>query len=581
MRVMQFIYIAVGVLGLLFANSRVQAASEVPDFALVDSKGRYHQLRQADGKAVVLFFTANGCPIVRQSLPRLRRLRDKFENAGIRFWLVNSNSGDDRESIAKEAEEFHPGGIPILLDETQGVAAMLQVKRTGTAVCIETKGWTVFYKGAIDDQFVEGSQKPAATEKYLETALASFVEGKAIERAETLARGCLISIGGKEAVSYSREVAPLLAQKCFSCHSPGNIGPIKMTSYEKVRGVADMIQEVILSRRMPPWHADRHHGTFVNDVSLTLNEARTILRWVEQGATKDDGEDPLRSTAAPTRDWVLGQPDAIVTLPKVEEIPANGVLEYRHIKVAAPFDRDVWVKGIVAKPDNTRVVHHVIVRARENMNDNNNNNADDAFLIGWAPGSPEMFYPAGTGKLIKKGTILDFEMHYTTSGREEKDQSSIGIYLLDEKPEMVLKTRAAYDLDFEIVPGDGAKTTFASYAVKRDSMLFDMAPHMHLRGSWFKYEALYPNGKREVLLSVPKYDFKWQHNYRLKEPKRLPAGTWIFCSGGFDNSARNPANPGPEKTIRWGDQSFDEMFIGFMGIAEIPKTQGQKLASQK
>jgi hypothetical protein len=226
------------------------------------------------------------------------------------------------------------------------------------------------------------------------------------------------------------------------------------------------------------------------------------------------------------------------------------------------------------------VVHHIIVRAKEHA-DQGNDNEDDAFLIGWAPGSPEMFYPKGTGKLIKKGAILDFEMHYTTSGREEKDQSSIGIYLLHEKPEMVLKTRAAYDLDFEIPPGVADKTSFASYAVRRESMLFDLSPHMHLRGSWFKYEALYPTGKRETLLSVPRYDFNWQHTYRLKEPKRLPAGTWILCSGGFDNSALNPANPNPNATIRWGDQSFDEMFIGFMGIAEIPRPPIKDVASSQ
>jgi hypothetical protein len=572
-----------GVIVALSAWASAQAAKETADFALLDFKGRYHHLRQADAKAVVLFFTANGCPIARQCIPRLKKLEKRFEPEKIAFWLVDSNSGDDRESISKEAQEFHVGNrLPVLMDETQGVAAMLGVKRTGTVVCIETGSWTVFYQGAIDDQLVEGAEKPAPTEKYLEAALNSFVAGKPIERPQTTGRGCLFSFGDKGAISYTKQVAPILQNKCFGCHSPGNIGPIKMTNYNKVEGVADMIQEVLLSRRMPPWHADREYGSFVNDCSLSVDESRTLLRWIEQGTHKDEGEDPLVTAAPPTHDWVLGKPDAIVSLPKVEEIPATGVLEYRHIKAPSPFDHDVWLKGITVKPDNTRVVHHLILRAKEHANDDNNNQ-DDAFLIGWAPGSPEMFFPKGTGKLIKKGAILDFEMHYTTSGREEKDQSSVGLYLLDQKPEMVLKTRAAVDPEFEISPGEATETVFASYPVKRDSLLFDMAPHMHLRGSWFKFEALYPNGKRETLLSVPKYDFKWQHNYRLKEPKRLPAGTWIFCSGGFDNSSRNPANPNPKETVRWGEQSFEEMFIGFMGIAEIPKSAApeKQLASEK
>ncbi len=560
----------------------VQAAREVPDFAMLDFKGRYHHLRQVDAKAVVLFFTANGCPIARQSIPRLKKLRKTFEDQGVQFWMVDSNSADDRESIAKEAFEFHAGALPILLDENQGVAGMLEVKRTGTAVCIETKGWTVFYQGAIDDQLVEGAEKPQPQEKYLETALSHFLKGEPVERAQTTARGCLISFGGKQGVSYAKEVAPILEKKCFGCHSPGNIGPNKFTSYSKVQGVSDMIQEVLISRRMPPWHADRQHGSFVNDCSLKPEESRTILRWIEQGAQKDDGADLLTAAKAPSQDWALGQPDAVVSIPRVEEIPATGVLEYRHLQVTAPFDQDVWVKGVVAKPDNTRVVHHIIVRVKSKPTDDNNN-PDDAFLLGWAPGSPEMFFPQGTGKLIKKGSILDFEMHYTTSGREEKDQSKIGIYLLPSAPELVMKTRAALDLDLQIAPGSATETTMASYAVTRDTMLYDMSPHMHLRGSWFKFEALYPKGKRETLLSVPKYDFKWQHNYRLAEPKRLPAGTWILCSGGFDNSSRNPANPNPKATIHWGDQSFDEMFIGFMGMAEIPSgwKPPKQIASEK
>jgi hypothetical protein len=462
------------------------------------------------------------------------------------------------------------------MDETQGVAAMLGVKRTGTVVAIETAKYRVIYQGAIDDQLVEGAQKPKAMEHYLRDALRQHFAGEAIAKNETTARGCLITFG-KEPVSYVKQVAPILEQKCFGCHSTGNIGPIKFADYEKVHGVADMIQEVVLARRMPPWHADRHYGKFVNDTSLSLEEARTLLRWIEQGAKKDTGEDPLKAAVAPSKEWVLGEPDKIISLPEVEKIPATGVLDYRHIKVKAPFEEDVWVKGVVAKPGNTRVVHHIIVRVREPGQ--KGDNPDDAFLIGWAPGAPEMYFPEGTGKFIKKGSVLDFEMHYTTSGREEEDQSSIGIYLHKEKPAMQFRTHAAYSLDFEIPPGVSSHTTVAKYVFERDSYLFDMSPHMHLRGSTMKFEALYPNGKRETLLSVPRYDFKWQHTYLLKEPKRMPKGTWIICTGSFDNSAGNPDNPNPKIPVYWGDQSFNEMFIGFMGVAAIPK-EDESVASR-
>jgi peroxiredoxin len=559
-------------LGLLLCALSIGAAqqigSEVPNFAMLDYKGRYHELRRADAKVVVLFFTSDGCPIARQSISRLKQIQKQFGPEGVLVWMVDSNTGDDRESIRREAQEFNFGHLPVLIDDSQGVAAMLGVKRTGTVKCIETKHWTVIYEGAIDDQMVEGAQKPEPTEHYLQTALKQYLAGQSVKNPSTSARGCVITFDGKESVSYSKQVAPILESKCYGCHSSGHIGSWSMSSYKKVKGMSDMMQEVLLAQRMPPWHADPQYGHFQDDASLTLDQKKTLLRWIEQGAERGDGEDPLAAAVSTNVDWSLGKPDAIVKLPEVQEIPANGILDYRHIKVEAPFDHDVWIKGIVVKPDNHRVVHHIIVRARDKGQTQDNPN--DAFLIGWAPGSPEMFYPEGTGKLIKKGSVLDFEMHYTTSGREEKDQSEIGIYLLPEKPRMVLKTHAAYNFDFEIDPHESSENTFATYVFKKDSLLFDLSPHMHLRGSWMKMEALYPNGHREVLLSVPHYDFNWQRNYRLKEPKRMPAGTWILCSGGFDNSARNPNNPNPDIKVQWGDQSFDEMFIGFMGVAEIP-----------
>jgi peroxiredoxin len=561
-------------LGCILASAEPQthvlSSKEVPDFALLDYKGHYYRLRQSEAKVVALFFTGNGCPVARKCIPKLRALQETFQPKGVDFWLLNSNSGDDAESIAKEAWEFHVKPLPVLIDEAQGVAEALGVNRTGTIVCIETTGWTVFYSGAIDDELSEGAEKPA-TEKYLANVLTQFLDRRPIEKSKTDAHGCLISFGSKEPISYTKDVAPIIQNKCFNCHSPGNIGPHKFVNYAKVRGLSDMIQEVLLSRRMPPWHADARYGSFVNDSSLSLDQKRTVLRWIQQGAPKGEGEDPLPSATAPSHDWVLGTPDAVIALPKVQEIPATGVLEYRHIKVQVPFDHDVWLKAIVAKPDNLRVVHHLIVRNMKGPKADRDNR-DDNFLLGWAPGTPEVLFPEGTGKLIKKGSFLEFEMHYTTDGREEKDQSRIGLYFASEPPKMVLKTRSALDPEFQINPDEANHVTSATYICKKETVLFGMSPHMHLRGSWFKYEALYPDGKKETLLSVPHYDFKWQHSYQLREPKHLPAGTWILCTGGFDNSKENSNNPNSKISVAWGDQSFNEMFIGFMTLAEVPET---------
>jgi hypothetical protein len=215
------------------------------------------------------------------------------------------------------------------------------------------------------------------------------------------------------------------------------------------------------------------------------------------------------------------------------------------------------------------VTHHIIVRVkypREGIN-----TTDRAeWLEGWSPGKTFERFPAGTGMRLRPGAVLSFELHYTATGKPETDRSEVGLYLLPEKPPLYYSMRLAASQDLNIPPGESDSRTFAMHAFKRDTMLHTLVPHMHTRGSWMRYEALYPNGDRETLLHVPRYDFNWQIEYVLAEPRRMPAGTWILCTGGFDNSARNPNNPDPAKRVSWGDQSFDEMFIGFMNVTEAP-----------
>jgi hypothetical protein len=461
----------------------------------------------------------------------------------------------------------------VLIDDTQEIARLLDVKRTAETICIDTANWTVFYRGALDDQLVEGAQKPQAGEKFVENALVEFLASKSVTRPKTVGRGCLITFEapagpGARPVSYVNEIAPMLQTKCVGCHSPGNIAPFALSSYQKVKGRAEMIREVLVARRMPPWDADPRYGHFKNDRSLTLAQQKTLLRWIDEGAPRDDGPDPLAQTTTEAPRWPMGQPDYIVKLPAPEQIAATGVFDYRYVDVPSPTTNDVWLAAAVFRPDNRRVVHHLIVRAKYSKTPKRAR--DDVFLTGWAPGIDAQAYPEGTGKFLGKGATLNFELHYTASGKPETDQSELGLYVLKSPPKLPLQTRAAVNFDVLVPPHESEAPSYAIYGFKQESLLFDVAPHMHLRGSWFKFEALYPSGERETLLSVPRYDFNWQTIYRLAEPKVIPAGTWIFCTGGFDNSAGNPSNPNPDKRIKWGDQSFDEMFIGFMDVAKLP-----------
>jgi hypothetical protein len=551
---------------------------EVGDFSLLDQNGRFHQLRRQPGKrAVVLMVAGNGCPVVRQNLPKLKALRDKFSN--VNFWLLNANSQDDLPSVVAEANEFG-AGIPVLKDESQMVAHSLGVKRTAEVIAISAKDWTIFYRGALDDQMVQGAVKAKVSEPYLENALRAFLNKQEAPVATTSAAGCLVHYDWAldvpdDQISFAKDVAPILQRKCVSCHSQGNIGPFAMSSYSKVRGFSDQIREEILTRRMPPWSADPHFGVFQRDRSLSPVEAQTLTRWIDSGTPRGQGEDPLAEAAktqSQPEEWVLGKPDYIVTPSQRMEIPATGVVDYITNVVESPITSDAWLKGVVVRPDNKKVLHHVIVYLEYPEGYRSSDRWEDKWLVGWAPGAKPGFYPEGTGKFLPKGCKLRFQLHYTPYGKEATDLTELGLYLRQEPPTVELRMSGVANGDFKIPPHSPDSHTLAILDLTRDTMIYELAPHMHKRGLWFRYEALYPDGRFETLLSVPRYNFNWQTTYRFAEPKRVPAGTRILCTGGFDNSKSNPDNPDPEKTVHWGDQSFDEMFIGFMTISDPPPT---------
>ncbi|MBI3851722.1 MAG: redoxin domain-containing protein [Verrucomicrobia bacterium] len=563
-------------------SSQEAGPAKIEDFHLLDQAGRSHFLhRQTKSKAVVLIATANGCPVVKEAAPRIKALSDRFASQGVTFWLVDSNPQDDRESIAKEAKALGLN-LPVLGDNIQLVASEVGFARTCEAVCINTTDWTVVYRGAIDDQLGDAA-KSKPSKNYLESALSSFLAGKKASPNRTMAKGTAISFGlaadaSKKTISYVNEVAPILQKSCVSCHSPGNIGPFAMGSYEKVKGRGSMIREVLLAQRMPPWHADPHYGAFANERGLSSEQAHTLARWVEQGCPRGEGEDPLAAKPAPpAEDWPLGKPDYVVKFPKPEEIADNGVFDYRYIYARSPFPNNVWLRAAVVKPGNRKVVHHVLVmtmspqelQARR-AGQGQFGGGIDGFFAAYVPGYDSVPFPEGTGKLLPAGSVIVFQMHYTATGKPETDATEMGLYVCKEKPKVELKTKSAFNVQFRIPPGEANAESVAEYRFAKDSMLYELMPHMHLRGSWFKFEAAYPDGKHEMLLSVPNYDFKWQHLYRLKQPKRMPAGTRLICRGAHDNSTQNPDNPDASKEIHFGEQTFDEMFIGYINFSDIP-----------
>ncbi len=545
-----------------FAGSRSSssiAARPVEDFALLDHEGAYRRLHyyanDPNTRAVVLFVQGNECPIVRKRVAELKRLRDAYAGQGATFWMINANLQDSRGDVAREAREF---GIdmPILLDETQLVAKALGISRTGECIVIEPNSWLIRYRGAIDDRLDYESAKPVATRSYLKDALDALLAGKPVKMGTTRAPGCAITFAKAESVSYAATIAPLLKAKCLECHTRGGIGSFAMSSHEKVRGWSEMIREVLVTRRMPPWHADPHVGRFGNDFSLSPEEVRTLVQWIDTGAPRGRGGDPLVEHQPELPEWKLGPPDFIVQIPE-QSVAAEGVFDYRYVVAEAPNTEDVWLRATEIVPGNRRVLHHIIASTILPGEDRERHSKA---LTGYAPGMGPDEMPAGTGRLLKAGSKIVFQLHYTASGKAETDRSRLGLYLAKEPPRQELRSSVLIDDKFEIPPGHGEFVAKKSRRFDKDALLYTMNPHMHLRGKWMRYKVRYPDGREELLLNVPNYRFEWQRNYELIEPKRLPKGTVLTVEAAWDNSALNLSNPDPAKAVGWGDQTFNEMF---------------------
>ncbi|MGI9239154.1 MAG: redoxin domain-containing protein [Verrucomicrobiales bacterium] len=566
---------------LLLAAPSAIAASEpspsIENFALIDHEGKFHELdyylRIPDTKGLVVFIQGNGCPLVQKRIPELARLKKAYQKKGILFCMLNANPQDEREEIAEEAEEFGIG-MPILKDDSQLVARMLGVKRTAEAFLISAEDRKIVYRGAIDDRMTFQAEKPKAEHHYLKDAIEQFIAGEEITSAKTEAPGCKVSMpDALPQLTYTKDIAPILKNNCVSCHTKGGLGPFKMSSYKKVEGWADMIAEVILTKRMPPWHADPEIGTFSNDCSLSPEDAKKIITWVNHDCPRGEGADPLEGLEPDHPEWHMGEPDRVIDLPE-QKVAAEGVFDYRYVTLDNPFDEDVWLTACEINPGNTRVLHHVIVTAREpekptdTEEEKKRKRRREQWITGYAPGTQGQAYPGGSAVHLRKGWKLRFQLHYTASGREEVDVTRLGLRFSTTPIKKPFRTAVIAFDDFEIPPRASEHPAEHTIEIKKDSTIYAINPHMHFRGKYMNFAAIYPDGKREALLSVPNYDFNWQRTYILEQPLKVPAGTRIHIRNAWDNSAQNPHNPDPKLAVKWGDQSFNEMFFATIGYIE-------------
>jgi len=414
--------------------------------------------------------------------------------------------------------------------------------------------------------------------------------------------------GSNQSPTFSRDVAPLFFEHCTTCHRPGEVAPMSLLTYKDARPWARSIASQVRSGKMPPWHADPAIGHFSNERRLTEAQKATIVAWVDAGAPEGN---PADLPAAPryTPGWRIGQPDVVLQMQEDYPIPATGEVPYVYFEVPANYDEDRWVKAWEVRPGNPAVVHHVIVYLRQPEREESAPASADAparprprgavtmaegmeipagqtggkplpegqrkvfanarprprglsgSIGGFVPGNGTKVMAEGTALRLPKGSSLVFQMHYTTTGEATTDRTSMGLVFAREAPKMPLSGTALVNGSLHIPPGASNHRVDAEMTLNRDLLLFSMIPHTHVRGVRWYYEVKYPDGRVEPILSVPNYDFEWQHTYEFARPLELPTGTVIKASAWYDNSAANKSNPDPTADVWWGDQTWEEMMF--------------------
>jgi len=372
-------------------------------------------------------------------------------------------------------------------------------------------------------------------------------------------------------VTFTKDVAPILYKSCVECHRPTMFAPMSLVSYDEARPWARSIKQRVVARTMPPWGADPAHGVFKNDPRLSDADIETIAKWVDSGAPKGDDND-LPSVPTFVDGWTIGKPDAVFAMEEEFTIPADGAVPYKYFRVPTGLTEDKWIQAIEIKPGARAQVHHVIAFTQPAGTPlKPGGELGPTNIGGVTPNKPGLVFEPGVARLMRGNSDIVMQMHYTTNGTETRDRTQVGIIYAKQPPTKMAGGGMAINPRFVIPAGDGNAEVKATSTLSRDITLTAMTPHMHVRGKDMIYIAHYPDGTSETLLSVPKYDFNWQLTYMLKTPKVLPKGTQVEVIAHFDNSPNNKFNPDPTKDVRWGDQTWEEMMIGFFStISDTP-----------
>ncbi len=545
----------------------VAQPARVDDFLLADQNRFGRQLYwMGQNKAVVLVTYVSGDEQLHADAAAIMTLKSDYADKGVEVLAVNSRLGESRETVVADAKAAGLD-MPILFDVDQFVGEQLKVTRAAEVIVVDPRSWTIAYRGPVGGASM---------------ALDSLVSGETAAPVVREARGETIEFPDRAKtasfanISYSESIAPILEEKCVTCHQPGGIGPMPFTSYEQVKGFSPMIREAIRTRRMPPFQPDEDVGHWKDDGRLSPEQKKTLVHWIEAGAPRGAGEDPLSKISFDADAWPLGEPDKIVEIPAAA-IPASGVVEYGYPSVADVMTEGRWLKATAFQVSDRRAVHHILsglVPPGEPAGEAGPETRFTTLLHGYVPGVGYQKMVDDTGMWMPAGSGMGFQTHYTTYGKETVETTKLGLYFYPEgeEPKFLRRTFGIFDFSIEIPAGEREHKEVAYIEFPKDAVIYAFTPHSHKRGVAYNVSIRYPDGKEELLLSTPRYDFNWQWDYVMAEPMEIPAGSKIMTEWVYDNSSSNPGNPNPEEEVYWGEQSFEEMLAVYVHYHWVGET---------
>ena len=547
----------------------VKIGEKVGDFTFKDIRYLPRQLADfGEKKAYVIVFTTLDCPVVQRYLPRFKALDEAYRDQGVQFMAVNVGPSDELREVAYRAIEVD-AQFPFTKDFDGQVVRALGATRAAEVVVLDAEK-KLRYRGRVDSQFRLSGDRPDSGREDLKLAIDDVLAGRDVAVSQTPIDGCLISVAKNRApaanVTFTEHVLPLFQKHCQDCHHEGFEAPFALLSYQDAVDHAPMIAEVVSEQRMPPWYASKRHGEFTNRRGMNAEERALVEDWVRTECKQGDLAKAPPARVFPESKWKIGDgtPDVIIKT-AVQKIQATGYIDYRYIPLQHGFAEDTWVQGVQILPSNPKAMHHCnmfYVKFGERPTDNN-------FITGQVPGGDAMILDKNVGFKIPAGSALMLQIHYVTIGQETTDQISVGLVYAKEVIQKSLKHSLVNNLKFTIPPGAPHHKVAAIRELKHDVTGYGMMTHMHVRGEDMTYRAIYPDGKDEMLLAIPNYNFDWQMAYRWPEGKqKFPKGTKIECIAHYDNSPFNPFNPDPTKTVGEGQQTFQEMMYGFFFFTE-------------